>query len=253
MPFSATLFEELEKLDSSTRGVLIKVLKEIEFNIGELVTRKDFNELKEEVKKLTNTVQELAEAQKITEQRVNELAEAQKKTEQRLNELAEAQKKTEQKLNELAEAQKKTEQAILELTSGLKETRQQLGGLSDTVGYTVENEAYKALPALLKRDYGLEIEGRLKRGYLRDSKGRYIEVNILGKGRVNGKEVTIIGESKVRLSKKAVREFIELRLKNFESLYGEIFPVVVTHMISEPDVEDFAREKGIALYYSYDF
>lgn len=246
MPFSATLFEELEKLDSSTRGVLIKVLKEIEFNIGELVTRKDFNELKEEVKKLTNTVQELAEAQKKTEQRVNELAEAQKKTEERLEILT-------KRVDELAEAQKKTEQAILELTSGLKETRQQLGGLSDTVGYTVENEAYKALPALLKRDYGLEIEGRLKRGYLRDSKGRYIEVNILGKGKVNGREVTIIGESKVRLSKKTVREFIELRLKNFESLYGEIFPVVVTHMISEPDVEDFTKEKGIALYYSYDF
>lgn len=58
---------------------------------------------------------------------------------------------------ELAEAQKKTEQEIHKLTKGLEDTRQQLGGLFDTVGYTFENEAYKALPELLKRDYVLTV------------------------------------------------------------------------------------------------
>ena len=36
-------------------------------------------------------------------------------------------------------------------------------------------------------------------------------------------------------------------------VYEEIFPIVVTYMISNPDVEEYAKEKGIALYYSYDF
>ncbi len=46
----------------------------------------------------------------------------------------------------------------------------------------------------------------------------------------------------------------EKRVEAFERVVGgEIFPVLVTHMISEADAEEFAKEKGIALYYSYDF
>jgi len=34
------------------------------------------------------------------------------------------------------------------------------GGLAATVGYTLENEAYRCLPDLLRRDYGIEVENR---------------------------------------------------------------------------------------------
>jgi len=221
----------------------------------------------ERLTRLEHAVEELAEAQKKAEERltrlehaVEELAEAQKKAEERLTrlehaveELAEAQKRTEQRVEELAEAQKRTEEELKRLAKGLAETREHLGGLSDTVGYTLENEAFKALPRLLKRDYGLTIKGRLKRGYLRDTKGRSIEVNIIGEATKNGKKITILGEGKVRLSKKAINEFIEKRLKVFEGVFKDIFPVLVTHMISEPDTEEYAKHKGIALYYSYDF
>lgn len=42
-------------------------------------------------------------------------------------------------------------------------------------------------------------------------------------------------------------------MKPLQAVYPEIFPVLVTHMISQPDVEDYAREWGVALDYSYDF
>jgi len=88
-----------------------------------------------------------------------------------VRELAEAQKRTEQRLEELAEAQKRTEKALQKLSEEHLETRRQLGGLAMTVGYTLENEAYKALPALLERDYGLVVEGRLKRAHLPQGRG----------------------------------------------------------------------------------
>ena len=88
---------------------------------------------------------------------------------------------------------------------------------------------------------------------MKDNKGSYLEVNIVGKANRDGKDMMIIGESKSQLSKKGINEFIQKKLKRFEGVYKEIFPIVVTHMISAPDVEEYAKKKGIALYYSYDF
>jgi len=56
--------------------------------------------------------------------------------------------------------------------------------MSDAVGYILENQSYKGLPPLLKRDLGLEIEDRLIRRYLpTEKKGQYLQVNIYGWGK----------------------------------------------------------------------
>ncbi|HON86337.1 MAG TPA: hypothetical protein PK864_09995, partial [Syntrophorhabdaceae bacterium] len=112
---------------------------------------------------------------------------------------------------------------------------------------------FKALPRLFAENYGIDVKDRLKRTYLKDKRGRDIEVNIFGKGIKGNNTVTIIGESKSQLSKNDVDRFIDRKLRLFKDLFEDIFPVLVTYMISEPDVEDYAKEKGIALFYSYDF
>lgn len=80
-----------------------------------------------------------------------------------------------------------------------------------------------------------------------------MKVNIFGEASKNGKRIIIIGEAKSQLSKNGVDEFIKKKLDRIEGLFEEIFPVLVTYMISEPDVENYAKEKNIALYYSFDF
>ncbi len=267
MPFSIDLLRKLETVDSELRDVLWSILDEVERSREESVTKTEFRELRDIVKDLSITTYALAEAQKRTEQKVEELAEAQKRTEQKVEELAgaqkelsEAQKRTEQKIEELAgaqkdltEAQKRTEQELRTLVSEHKETRRILGGLSMTVGYGLEDSAYPALPALLQRDFSIVVQGRLTRTYVQDKKGRDLEVNIFGNAVKDGNAVTIIGESKSQLSKKEIDAFIRKRLKRFDGVFQDIFPVLVTHMISSPDVETYAREQHIALYYSYDF
>lgn len=244
---------------------LKEIVRDLSIKMGELAeaqkrTDQRFEELAEAQKRTEQRVEELAEAQKRTEQRVEELAEAQKRTERRMEELAEAQKETQKEvgrldraLQELAEAQRRTEEELRKLASEHSETRRQLGGLSATVGYRLEDEAFRALPGLLERDFSLYVRGRLLRKYVRDSQGRHIEVNIIGEGEKDGEVYTIVGESKSQLSKRDVDNFIRRRLNRLEGVFPRIFPVLVTHMISQPDVEDYAREKGIALYYSYDF
>ena len=213
-------------------------------------------ELAEAQKHTEQRLQELAEAQERTEKRLQELAEAQKHTEQRLEalvvsqkELAEAQKYTEQRLQELAEAQERTEKRLQELAESHnrlvlehRETRRQLGGLAQAWGYTLENESYKALPGILEKNHGVKLKEKLKRGFLTVTKGQKIEVNIIGRGQVGEKEVLIIGECKSQLSKNDIDNFIRRKLERIKEVVDvEVFPVVVTHMISIDDVEDYAR------------
>ena len=210
-------------------GVLAEVITDA---YSELVKTSDFNELK-------GIVKELAVAQK-------DLAHAQKRTEARIEELAEAQK-------DLAHAQERAENELRELVVEHKKTRRQLGGLSTTVGYGLEDKAFKALPELLKRDFELVVRGRLKRQYVKDNKGKEIELNVIGEALKNGRKVVIVGESKSQLSKNDVDKFIRKRLKRLEGVFEEMFPVLVTYMTSGPDIERYVKDKGIALYYSYDF
>lgn len=215
--------------DKRQAVVLAEVIAEA---YNDLVKVSDFTELK-------NVVAELAEAQKNTEKRLDSLA-------VRVEELAEAQKRTEEALRLLALSHDK-------LAGEHEETRRQLGGLAATVGYRLEDEAYRALPRLLERDYGLTVEGRLKRRFVTDNRGRKIEFNIIGEALRDGERVTVVGGSKSQLSKNDVDRFIKNKLKRLEGIYPALFPVLVTYMISEPEAEDYAREKGVALYYSYDF
>ncbi|CAD7774870.1 hypothetical protein DMNBHIDG_01016 [Candidatus Methanoperedenaceae archaeon GB37] len=61
----------------------------------------------------------------------------------------------------MAQAQKRTEEELCSLVREHAKTREMVAGLSDTVGYGLENQAYKALPRLLERDFDLKIKDRL--------------------------------------------------------------------------------------------
>jgi hypothetical protein len=169
-----------------------------------------------------------------------------------VKDLAEAQKRTELKVEELAEAQKRTEIELRELVGEHRKTRTRLGGLSMTMGYTLEDKAFKALPALLKKDYGLIVKEKLKRKFITDNKGQPVEVNIIGQADQNGQTSVIVGEAKSQLSKNDIDAFMRKKLNRLKGIYDRIFPILITYMISEPDVEEYAKGKGIILYYSYD-
>ncbi len=282
MPVSANFIRILERVQPELREVFLALWEEIERQ--RTVTKDEFNELKEIVRDISESLRGLAEAQRRTEERLNEferrteenfakvweaierLTEAQRKTEERLNQLAEAQRKTEERLNELtermnqltirvdqlAEAQRKTEKEIEKLTKGLESLRREVGGLAHTVGYRLEDEAMKALPELLKRDVGVEVIGRLKRDYIEVSPGKYIEVNIWGTGRMDGEEYLIVGEARSQLKKGDVDEFIKKVNVIKKYIPKEQIKILVTYQTSPP-VKKYAEEKGIKVYFSYEF
>ena len=271
--------EAIENLPEEFRWALIKAFEIFREEIADTVRRSDFNELKAVVEELAEAqkqteqkiaelaeaqrrteqrVEELAEAQKQTEQRIAELAEAQRRTEQRLTkleqavaELAEAQKQTEQKIAELAEAQRKTEKAIQRLTKEQDNIKEYLGALSHTVGYRLEDEAMKAIPRLLKEDFGVEVVGKLIRDFLEIGKNKYVEVNLFGEAKKDGKDYLILGEAKSQLKKKSIDEFIKKSELIKRYIPKEQILLYVTY-IAHPMLRKYAEEKGIKIYFSYE-
>jgi len=235
-----------------------------EQRLGELAqaqarTEQRLEELAQAQTRTEQRLEQLVQAQARTEQRMEELALAQARTEQRMDELTLAQKelalaqaRTEQRMEELAQAQARTEGVLQRLTQEHRETRRQLGGIAMTIGYTLENAAFKALPDLLQRHFGLVIRGRLTRRYVSDNSGAPIEVNIFGEATQDGAELVIVGESKSQLSKNDIDSFVRRKVRRLEGVFRGLFPLLITHMTTAPEVESYAQQKGIALFYSYD-
>jgi len=262
---------ELLKVQKDTAKSLDSFKKLTEENFNKVW--KSINELTEAHKKseerltrLERVVEELAEAQKRTEERVNELAEAQKKAEERLTrlervveELAEAQKKAEERLTrlektveKLVEAQKKTEESINRLTLTVEDLKTQVGGHSHTIGHILEDKAIAKLPKILKKRFNFEIDVPLKRGYLENDKGLKEEVNIFGFAKKNGIRFLLLGEGKTRFSKKDLNDFQE-KIRRFEKKYENIFPFIVTYILSSAELEEEIKEKGIQCFLSFEF
>ncbi|MFN3740509.1 MAG: hypothetical protein ACK4TF_07555, partial [Thermodesulfovibrionales bacterium] len=190
---------------------------------------------------------------KRTEQRVEELAEAQKRTEQRVEELAEAQKRTEQRVEELAEAQKRTEEELKKLIKEHERTREIVAGLSDTVGYGLEDKIMPYIPKFAKKEFGIKATV-IERKNIIYPDGRYDEVNIYVEGTKDGKKVYMIGECKTRPSIKEIEKFARLLKRVRGYLKAPVYCFIVGYSYS-PEVENYLKEKHpeIKMLKSYEF
>uniref|UniRef100_A0A831ZQF8 Uncharacterized protein n=1 Tax=Desulfacinum infernum TaxID=35837 RepID=A0A831ZQF8_9BACT len=253
---------------------LAEAQKRTEVRLGELAEAQKRTEIRLDA--LTGKVEELAEAQRRTEVRLEELAEAQKRTEVRLEELAEAQKRTEIRLDaltgkvgelaeaqrrtevrldalagkveELAEAQTRTEKEVASLARGLKGTREQLGGLSKSMAYALENEAYRKLPAYLASVHGIRVRERIVRADVADE-----EINFFARAEKDGKPVILVGESVLRLDDASKLKSLLDKVEKVGSVYGdELVPILVTHF-AKPKVLEKARQAGICVVQSFEW
>ena len=233
----AALYHKFETVFEKPQAALLA--ETITDAYTDLVKTSDFHELKD-------IVFRLAQAQERTEERLTRLTE-------RVDDLAEAQKRTEARVEELAEAQKRTEEAVFHLSKRMDQTNKQLGGLNMAFGYTLENEAFRFLPELLRRDWQIDVLEPLRRDWMPTTRGKMIEVNIVGKCDRQGETMLLLGESKLQLSRKYVDSFLKTRLQRIDTGGLPVFPVLVAHTESEPGVIQYAKERGVAVYLSYQF
>jgi len=227
---------DASSIDVKTKKILREFARKIEFLETKQVTKDEFEAFRRETNENFRRVWEAIE----------KLTEAQKRTEERLTKLTE-------RVDALAQAQQRTEEEIAKLSKSLRETNKMVGGISDAIGYPLEDRAIAGLPSILKERFRIQVEGRLRRKYVFHDLQEE-EVNIFGRGKRDGKEVCIIGEGKARLSKKDVDRFAKKidRLQRHKVIEEEAFPLFVTYTV-KPAVEKYAQEKDFYVFWSYEF
>jgi len=240
------------------------------------------------VDRLAAKLEELAEAQRRTEQRVEELAEAQRRTDERvdrlaakLEELAEAQRRTDetvarlsQRVEELAEIQRRqyeeflafkaatearferVEARLTNVENRLDRVEQkvdnlasQFGQLTNVIGASLEEEAQGSVSAIMRqKGYKAPIEGYPVRI---DSVGE-IDV-VLPVESPEGEKLTVVAESKVRLSTRAVYDWAnrmnspEFRRRLKEAGVAGPYLVYMYAIRMDQGALDAARQMGVGV------
>ena len=247
MPLSVQFLQTLDKLEPDLKSVIFELLAAIERNREESLIKREFltfaQKTDENFQKVWKTMGELAEAQKRTEQRLGALTEAQQRTEQRLEELAEAQKRTEQRVETLTEALK-------QLTLRVADLSVQVGGISNTIGYSLEDRSYPILKKVIQRDFGVDVE-RLFRKNIVYSRDRFDEINIYGEVMGDGEKVYVVGECKAQFGPNDVKKYVMLLERVGEHLGGQIISLVLAYHY-HPEAEERLNSQGIKYYWSYE-
>jgi len=189
---------------------------------SDLVKTSDFNELKEIVRGLAQSQQELAQAQR-----------------------------------ELTQAQRDTDNRLGRLTDVVTNLAQEVGGLSRSASYALENEAYRQLPAYLGANYGIVLDKRLVRTEIGGE-----EIDIFALGQRNGNPIVLVGESKLQLDRRRggrdvvsqVLDQLERKVEVVQSHYPdrEVVRLLVTHY-ARPLVQAEAKKRDVIIVQSFDW
>lgn len=174
-----------------------------------------------------------------------------------VRDLAQAQQRTEQQVAALTQAQQRTELQMQRLAQVVEGTNRELGGLSRSMSYALENEAYRVLPALLRAQHGIEVEERIVRAEVGGK-----EINVFGRGKRAGQSVLIVGEVKLRLDERrgapaaeaAALAELDEKVGVVRQTYPDatIVPLLVTHYARVAFLQR-AQERGIIVVQSFEW
>lgn len=201
-----------------------------------LVRQSDFAELK-------TIIKALAEAQQRTEMKVAALSD-------KVADLTDAQQR-------LTDAQQRTENSLARLIETVDGLGQELGGLSRGVSYSLENDAYRLLPAFLQERHGIELDKRIVRTTINDK-----EIDLFAHGQRNGEPILLVGESKLQLDERrrnyraAYRIFDQLveKTQAVQKNYPDtaIVQLLITHYARPAFLEE-ARRRGVIVVQSFEW
>jgi hypothetical protein len=118
-----------------------------------------------------------------------------------VRDLAEIHGRTDEKLGRLADAQARTEWAV-------KDLAKQVGGLSAALGGSLEDFACDLVPELLEKYWAMTVESAAPEDVTVGDGPR--EVDIVVRGRIEGRPLVVICEAKATVSVKEVKRFLAL-------------------------------------------
>ena len=200
---------------SEIRSRLVRAFPENQANLlaevlveshAELVNRADFH-------KLTEVVHDLGEAQKRTEIHVDELARSQQEMRVTMQEMQASQQAMQGSLQAMQASQQEMQRAVTDLAK-------QVGGLSNAVGANLEDFACDLVPELLEKYWRfVTVSAGPEELTTADGVGR--EFDVVVRGTIDGRPVTVLCETKATVSTTEVSKFLRIVEKVREAYPGE--------------------------------
>jgi hypothetical protein len=194
---------------------------------AELVTRADFHEL-------TEVVHNLAEAQNRTEQRVQDLAKSQLEMQVSLREMQESQAAMQESMTTMQDSMTTMQDSMTTMQSSMTtmqssmttmqwaitDLAKQVGGLSNAVGANLEDFACDLVPELLEK-YWRFVTKSTGPEEITTTDGVSREFDVVVRGTIDGKPVTVLCETKATVSTTEVSKFLRVVEKVREAYPGE--------------------------------
>jgi len=202
----------------------------------------------ERMGRLEIAIERLAQAQTRTEERVSRLETATERLTRAQQELTRAQQELAQAQQELTQAQQKLAQAQTRTERAVRNLAIQVGRLTDTVGYGLEDIAKVVLPGYLKAHYNVQVE-KLERRFF-EVKGKLMEINLYGEGLKDGKKLILLGEVKSKIHERDVINFIKNTDKLIQEFKVEVLKIMFGYFI-HPSATKLAEREKIVLVASY--
>jgi len=167
-----------------------------------------------EVKTLAVAQQKLAESQaamqestKAMQSQIGELTSNTKVMQSQIGELTSTTKVMQSQIGELTSTSKTTQEQIATLAWSMKDTQKQLGGLAQSVGYGLEAYAMDRIPKILAKQLGFVEESSGPEQFAA-ANGNQDEIDVVVRGRLDGRPVVFLCETKTNVSPLEVRSFL---------------------------------------------
>ena len=162
---------------------------------AELVNRADFH-------KLTEVVHDLGEAQKRTEMRVEEMQVTMQAMQASQQAMQASQQEMQGSLQAMQASQQERQRAVTDLAK-------QVGGLSNTLGANLEDFACDLVPELLEKYWRfVTVSAGPEELTTADGVGR--EFDVVVRGTIDGRPVTVLCETKATVSTTEVSKFLRI-------------------------------------------
>lgn len=173
---------------------------------AELVNRADFH-------KLTEVVHDLGEAQKRTEIHVDELARSHQEMRVTMQEMQAT-------MQDMQASQQAMQGSLQEMQRAVTDLAKQVGGLSNAVGANLEDFACDLVPELLEK-YWRFVTVSAGPEELTAADGVSREFDVVVRGTIEGRPVTVLCETKATVSTTEVSKFLRIVEKVREAYPGE--------------------------------
>jgi len=163
--------------------------------------------MQESTKAMQSQIGELTSNTKVMQSQIGELTSSTKVMQSQIGELTCSTKVMQSQIGELTSTSKTTQEQIATLAWSMKDTQKQLGGLAQSVGYGLEAYAMDRIPKILAKQLGFVEESSGPEQFAA-ANGNQDEIDVVVRGRLDGRPVVFLCETKTNVSPLEVRSFL---------------------------------------------